>query len=113
MRRAAAAVAVAIGTVGLTVGVAGAANEDSGHIRGKEVLDTAVATMVTGPVILKRIGSTPWHKTVHAHHGHFTVMAPVGRYLLTGKDGNAHCSPVRVEVRAGQTAHVTVTCSGM
>lgn len=104
--------AVVVAAFGLGVGVAGA-KTGSGHIKGKEILDTAVATAVTGPVTLKRIGSKTWHKTVHADHGQFSVTVPAGRYLLTGKDGNAHCPGVKVTVRAHRTAHVTVTCDGM
>lgn len=77
------------------------------------MLDAAVAVKVTGPVTIKAVGHHAWHKTIHASDGHFVATVPAGRYLLTGKDGNAHCAGVKLTVRADRISHVTVTCNGM
>lgn len=85
----------------------------AGRISGTEVMNAAVSVPVTGPVTVTRVGARAWHKTVRAHDGHFVTTMPAGRYVLTGKDGNAHCSPGTVTVHSDQSVHVTVSCSGM
>ncbi len=83
-----------------------------GRIRGKEVFDTAVVTLVSGPVILRRASDRAWHKTVHSKKGHFVVILPAGRYLLTGEDGDAVCPTVDITVRASHTARAVIACRG-
>lgn len=90
----------------------GGSKSAPGHILGKEVLDTAVVSPVSGPVTIRGVGESRWHRTVQVNAGQFAVSLPAGRYALKGKDGNASCPPVTITVRANRTVRPTVTCNG-
>jgi hypothetical protein len=83
-----------------------------GQVNGNEYLEALAQAPVSGPITVKRIGSTNG-QTVQAVDGSFSFRDGPGNYLLTGHDGNTSCSSVIATVISAQTTNAPpIRCQG-